>query len=151
MRCRTAGRCVSGSARPTAANPRPGVALPDWQKRARRAPAPPDELRLLAPFDPVVRDRKRLTRLFGFDYRFEAFTPAAKRKYGYYVMPILEGDRFVGRFDPRRDSARSALVVDAVWWEPGVRPTRARKRAFEDALEKLAARIGAGKVEIASS
>ena len=128
--------------------PKPGVALPDWRKRARRATAFSSELRLLAPFDPVVRDRKRLARLFAFDYRFEAFTPAAKRKYGYYVMPILEGDRFVGRFDPRRDGARKALVVDAVWWEPGVRPTRARRRAFEAALEKLAARIGAKSVEL---
>ena len=136
VRCRTAARCALRLGSADGAKPRPGVALPDWQKQARRAPrACPAELRLLAPFDPIIRDRKRLTRLFAFDYRFEAFTPAAKRRYGYYVMPILEGDRFVGRFDPRRDSARKALVVDAIWWEPGVRPTRARKRAFGDALQ----------------
>lgn len=128
--------------------PKPGVALPDWQRRARRAPEPPPALRLLAPFDPIVRDRKRLARLFGFDYRFEAFTPAAKRRYGYYVMPILERDRLVGRFDPRRDSARKALVVDGVWWEPGVKPTPARRRALEAALAKLAARVGAETVEL---
>src|SRR5262245_29270838 len=131
------------------AKPKPGVALPDWERRARRAPAPPAELRLLAPFDPILRDRARLERMFAFDYRFEAFTPAAKRKYGYYVMPILERDRLVGRFDPRRDSARKALVVGGVWWERGVKPTRARRRALEDALEKLAERIGAKTVEIA--
>jgi hypothetical protein len=130
------------------AKPRPGLALPDWESRARRAPEPPADLRLLAPFDPVLRDRSRLERLFGFDYRFEAFTPAAKRRYGYYVLPILEGDRFVGRLDPRRDRERDALVVDGVWWEPGVRPTAARKRALARALEKLAARIGATTVEI---
>jgi len=128
--------------------PKPGVARPDWARRARRAPEPPAGLRLLAPFDPIVRDRKRLARLFAFDYRFEAFTPAAKRKYGYYVMPILEGDRFVGRLDPRLDRARKALVVEGVWWEPGVKPSRARGRAFEAALEKLAARIGAEGVEL---
>jgi uncharacterized protein YcaQ len=129
------------------AKPRPGFALPDWKARAKGAPAPRPELRLLAPFDPVLRDRRRLERLFAFDYRFEAFTPAAKRRYGYYVLPILERDRFVGRLDPRHDRARAALVVDGVWWEPGVRPTRARKRALERALEKLATRIGATSVE----
>jgi hypothetical protein len=128
--------------------PRPGIALPDWEIRARRAPAPPDDLRLLAPFDPVLRDRERLTRLFAFDYRFEAFTPALKRRYGYYVLPILERDRFVGRLDPRHDRERGALVVDGVWWEPKVRATAARRRALTRALEKLAARIGASSVEI---
>ncbi|MFI5316024.1 MAG: winged helix-turn-helix domain-containing protein [Myxococcota bacterium] len=132
------------------AKPRPGVALPDWAARVRRAPEPPADLRLLAPFDPVLHDRKRLTRLFDFDYRFEAFTPARKRRYGYYVLPILEGDRFVGRLDPRRDRKRSALVVDAVWWEPRVRPTAARRRALARALEKLAARIGANSVEVSA-
>jgi uncharacterized protein len=126
-----------------------GFAPPDWEARVRRAPELRRELRLLAPFDPIVRDRKRLTRLFGFDYRFEAFTPAAKRRYGYYVMPILEGDRLVGRLDPRHDRERSALVVERVWWERGVRPSPARRRALARALEKLAARIGAESVELA--
>jgi uncharacterized protein YcaQ len=129
---------------------RPGLALPDWDSRVHRAPALPDELRLLAPFDPVLRDRDRLTRLFDFDYRFEAFTPARKRRYGYYVLPILERDRFVGRLDPRHDRARETLVVDGVWWEPHVRPTAARKRALGRALEKLAARIGAKSLELSS-
>jgi uncharacterized protein YcaQ len=132
------------------AEPRPGFALPDWKARAKRAPEPSSELRLLAPFDPVLRDRKRLERLFAFDYRFEAFTPAAKRRYGYYVLPILERDRFVGRLDPRHDRSRAALVVDGVWWEHGVRPTTTRKRALDRALEKLASRIGATCVEINS-
>jgi len=128
--------------------PRAGFALPDWEQRLRRAPAVPDRTRLLSPFDPVVRDRKRVERLFGFDYRFEAFVPAAKRRYGYYVMPILEADRFVGRLDPRHDRERGALVVEKLFWEPGVRPTRARLRALELALEGLAARIGAREVEL---
>jgi uncharacterized protein YcaQ len=129
------------------AAPRPGVALADWKSRVRRAPGPSAELRLLAPFDPVLRDRRRLERLFAFDYRFEAFTPAAKRRYGYYVLPILERDRLVGRLDPRHDRARGALVVEGLWWEPGIRPTAARRRALTRALEKLAARIGATSVE----
>jgi uncharacterized protein len=128
--------------------PRSGLAPHDWQARVRRAPDPRPEIRLLAPFDPIVRDRARLTRLFGFDYRFEAFTPAAKRRYGYYVMPILEGERLVGRLDPRHDRERSVLVADRVWWERGVRATVARRRALGRALEKLAGRIGAESVEL---
>jgi hypothetical protein len=124
-----------------------GVAPHDWEKRVRRAPDLRPELRLLAPFDPIVRDRRRLTRLFAFDYRFEAFTPAAKRRYGYYVMPILEGERLVGRLDPKHDRERDVLVVRRVWWERGVKATPARRRALERALEKLAARIGAASVE----
>ena len=134
-----------GAANGTA--PRAGLARPDWESRVRRAPEPRPELRLLAPFDPVLRDRRRLERLFAFDYRFEAFTPAAKRRYGYYVLPILERDRFVGRLDPRHDRARETLVVEGLWWEKGVRATAARKRALTRALEKLALRIGASSIE----
>jgi len=133
------------------AKPKPGVALPDWRARARRAREPLPELRLLAPFDPLVRDRRRLQRVFGFEYMFEAYTPAPKRKYGYYVMPILERDRLIGRLDPRRDRERESLVVEGLWWEPGVKPTAARKQALVTALEKLAARIGAKTVEFGSA
>ena len=81
--------------------PRAAWAVPDWESRAAALPQAPPSIRLLAPFDPILRDRKRTQRLFGFDYRFEAFVPEAQRKHGYYVMPILEGDRLVGRFDPK--------------------------------------------------
>src|SRR5262249_40931846 len=76
-------------------------ALANFAERLRALPAAPEGTRLLAPFDPVIRDRARLFRRFGFDYRFEAFTPPAKRRYGYYVLPILEGERLVGRLDPK--------------------------------------------------
>jgi hypothetical protein len=128
--------------------PREALATLDWEQRLRRAPAAPDRTRLLSPFDPVLRDRKRLQRLFAFDYRFEAFVPAAKRKFGYYVLPILEGERFVGRLDPRHDRERGVLVVEKLFWEPGVRPTRARRRALNTALAGLAERIGATSVEL---
>jgi uncharacterized protein YcaQ len=128
--------------------PRQGVALADHRRRLSRVAPPPDELRLLAPFDPLIRDRKRLLRLFGFDYRFEAFTPAEARVHGYYVMPLLERDRLVGRLDPRHDRDRAALVVEGLWWEPGVKPTRARLRALDVALEELAERIGATSIEM---
>jgi uncharacterized protein YcaQ len=103
-------------------------------------------LRLLSPFDPVIRDRARCLRLFGFDYRFEAFTPGPRRKHGYYVLPILEGDRLVGRLDPRLDRAASALHIHQVWWEPGIKPTAKRRRALDAALRCYAAFNGADHV-----
>ena len=145
----SAGRAVSVSVHGSnGAVPRGAFALPDWEERLRRAKPTPERTRLLSPFDPLLRDRKRLERLFGFDYRFEAFVPAAKRRYGYYVLPILERERFVGRLDPRHDRERSVLVVEKLHWEPGVRPTRARLRALDDALAGLASRIGASSVEL---
>lgn len=127
---------------------RAAYALPDWERRLARAPAPPGGLRLVSPFDPVVRDRQRLERRFGFDYRFEAFVPPAQRVWGYYVLPILEGDRFVGRLDPKLHRDRQTLEVRSLHWEPGVRPTAARRRALDDALGVLARRVGATTIDL---
>lgn len=118
-----------------------GFAVP-----GRVPPVPPAGLRILNPFDPVVRDRDRLERLFGFRYRFEAYTPAAKRVHGYYVLPILEGERFTGRLDAKFDREAGVLRVNGIWWEPGVERTRRRRAGLEDALGKLAERIGAAGV-----
>ena len=110
----------------------------DWEARLHRLPEPPPGIRLLSPFDPVIRDRSRCLKRFGFDYRFEAFTPGPKRAYGYYVLPILEGDRLIGRLDPKLHRDRGLLEVKGLWWEPGVRPTRARLRNLGAALDRLA-------------
>ncbi|WP_417516263.1 winged helix-turn-helix domain-containing protein [Minwuia sp.] len=97
----------------------------------------PARLRVLSPFDPVIRDRKRAMRLFGFDYRIEIFVPAAKRKYGYYVFPLLEGDRFVGRIDMKRTSPGGPLHVRKVWWEPGVRYSKGRIQRLAAELDRV--------------
>ena len=128
------------------ARPRAAVAVPDWAERARRLPDAPDRMRLLSPFDPAIRDRQRMERLFGFDYRFEAFVPAAKRRYGYFVLPVLEGDRLVARVDPRLDRGRGVLEVRGPWWERGVRATPARRAALRTAAERLATFMDAGRV-----
>ncbi len=125
-----------------------GYARPDWERRVNRLAPPPKRIRLLCPFDPILRDRTRAVRLFDYDYRFEAFTPAPKRKYGYYVLPILEGERLVGRLDPKLHRDRGELQVRGLWWEPGVRPTRTRMSALRSALGRLARLVGADRVSL---
>jgi len=115
----------------------------DWRQRLDAVPEAPDRIRLLAPFDPILWDRKRVQRLFGFDYAFEAFVPAAKRRWGYYVMPVLDGDTLVARVDPKLDRETGTLAIRKVWWEPGVRPTRARLQALDAAAHRLALALGA--------
>ncbi len=127
---------------------RAAYAAADWQERLARAPEPPSALRLLGPFDPVIRDRRRLQRRFGFEYSFEAFVPSKKRIWGYYVLPILEGDRFVGRLDPKLHRDEQRLEVKRLDWESGVRDTRKRRRDLEDALAVLADRVGAVRVDL---
>jgi uncharacterized protein YcaQ len=128
--------------------PRPGYALPGLSRRIASLPEAPAGVRLLAPFDPVVRDRARAKRLFDFDFRFEGFVPAAKRVHGYYVMPVLEGDRIVARADPKFDRASGTLKVLSLTWEPRVRVTRKRLAAFEEGVWKLAGWVGATRVEL---
>jgi len=127
------------------------VARPDVLAHVRRAQRKPmltevDRLRLLCPFDPVIRDRNRLKRLFDFDYRFEAFVPAAKRVYGYYVLPILEGNQMIGRVDLKTDRQADVLRVKGLWWEPKVKATRARKTMLKAELASLAAFVGVSTV-----
>ncbi len=76
----------------------------------------------LAPLDPLAWDRDLLLRLWGFDYRWEVYVPAAKRRWGYYVLPLLYGDRFVGRIEPRIDRRTGTLRVLGLWWEDGFEP-----------------------------
>jgi uncharacterized protein YcaQ len=92
----------------------------------------------LSPFDRLVHDRDRAHTLFGFFYRLEMYVPKAKRQYGYYVLPILRGDRIVGRIDVERDRATSELRVNGVWWEDG-----AKAVDLGPPLKRLARFVGA--------
>ena len=88
--------------------PRPGDAAPGCS--------------FIAPLDPLMWDRAALAPLYGFDYRWEVYTPAAKRRWGYYVLPILFGDRLVGRIEPRIDRAAKSVRILGLAWEPGFDP-----------------------------
>lgn len=100
-------------------------------------PEPTGRLRILSPFDPALRDRKRAERLFDFCYRIEIFVPEARRQYGYYVFPILEGDRLVGRIDVKADRDRDRLHVTALWPERGVKFGSGRTAKLDTALERI--------------
>jgi uncharacterized protein YcaQ len=95
---------------------------------------------LLSPFDPLIRDRERASALWDFDYSLEIYVPKAKRRYGYFVMPVLDGDELVGRIDPLFDRTTGRLVVNAVHPEPG------RTLRLDELLERLAAFLGAKEV-----
>lgn len=114
----------------------------DIESRLSNAPAPTKRLRILNPFDPAIRDRKRLHRLFGFEYTVEMFVPAAKRKWGYYVYPILEGDRFVGRIEVKADRKAGTLNVVNLWHEPKVKWTSSRTDKLNAELDRMARFIG---------
>ena len=97
------------------------------------APAePPPSVAFLSPFDPVIWDRGLLGSLFEFDYVWDLFFPPAKRRFGWYVLPILFRDRFVGRIEPRIDRDERRVEVLGVWWEDGFLPRQAE--GFVDAM-----------------
>jgi uncharacterized protein YcaQ len=126
--------------------PRPAYARPDIRERLAETPAPPGGIRVLSPFDPAIRDRARAERLFGFRYRIEVFVPEAKRTYGYYVFPLLEGDRLIGRIDMARAKDDGALSVSGLWLEPRLGLTRAREDRLAGQLDRLARFVGAESV-----
>lgn len=103
--------------------------------QTRALPEPSNRVRLLSPFDPALRDRARAQRLFGFHYRIEIFVPEDQRKFGYYVFPVLQGDRLIGRLDAKRDGR--VLAVRAFWSEPGVRMGKARTAGLAAELERV--------------
>jgi len=108
--------------------------------------APTARLRVLSPFDPALRDRKRAERLFGFRYRIEMFVPAPKRVYGYYVFPILQGDSIIARVDMKAHRDRDTLVVRALWPEPGSRWGKGKQAAFEAELARIIRLAGVSQI-----
>jgi len=110
----------------------------DWQPRTT----------LLSPFDNLICDRKRTETLFGFQFRIEIYVPKEKRLYGYYVLPILHGDRLIGRVDPVFDRKRRRLTVNAVYAEPDAPATSAAAKAVAGAIEELGRFLGAREIAL---
>lgn len=102
---------------------------------------------LLSPFDNLTINRERTERLFGFNYRMEIYVPKPKRQYGYYVLPILHGDRFIGRLDPAMDRERGRLIVNAVYAEQDGPTDGTTARAVNEAVGSLAEFLGASAVD----
>ena len=104
-----------------------GWKRPAWLHHSVTVPRAIDAATLLTPFDPVVWFRPRAERVFDFDYRIEIYTPAPQRRYGYYSLPVVIGDRVAGRVDLKADRTASVLRVQSAWWEPD-RPADAPER-----------------------
>lgn len=126
--------------------PRPSFAFSDFAATLDDYPDLPARLRVLSPFDPALRDRDRTERLFGFFYRIEIFVPEPKREYGYYVFPLLEGDRLIGRLDMKADRKAGTLDVKRLWLEPGVKHSTGRMEKLEAELERIARFTGVERV-----
>ena len=95
-------------------------------------------LEFLAPLDPMLWDRKLIEAVWGYRYSWEIYTPVVKRKYGYYVLPVLWGDRLIGRIEPKADRKAKTLTVQNVWLEPGVRRTKKLSGQIDRAVQRLA-------------
>ena len=106
------------------------------------------QVTLMAPLEPLVWDRRLLRDLFGFDYTWEIYVPEAKRRHGYYVLPLLFGDRLVGRIEPRYERKDRALRMLGIWFEKGFEPmtTPGFVDALNEAVSAYAAFVGARTV-----
>jgi uncharacterized protein len=132
----------------------PAFVHPDHREAAEEAAAgglKPVLTTVLSPFDPLVWDRARGRELFGFDYRLECYTPAPKRVYGYYVLPVLHRGALVGRLDAKAHRKEGVFEVKAFYLEPGVRPTKTLLAEVAKALREAAAWHGTPAVAVRRS
>ena len=93
---------------------------------------------VLSPFDPVVWDRKRAEQLFDFSYRLECYTPAPKRQYGYFVLPLLHRGQLVGRMDAKMHRQTGILEVISLWLQEGIKPTTTLQKGLRQAITDFA-------------
>ena len=106
---------------------------------------------IIAPLDNLLWDRDLVEALFGFKYRWEVYKPVADREYGYYVLPVLYGDRFVARFEPGRDKKSQALVIKNWWWEADVERTGEMYNSLKDCFQRFMGYLGMDKISVQKS
>ena len=122
-----------------------GWTEPAYMHPQARLPRSVDALTVLSPFDPIVWNRDRASRLWDFDYRIEIYVPASMRVYGYYVLPVLDGERLAARLDLKTDRKSGALSVLGAYAEPNVdKPGLAQR--LRPHLQDLARFVGVDKV-----
>ena len=105
---------------------------------------------ILAPLDNLLWDRRFVEELFDFYYRWEVYKPVAERRYGYYVLPILYGDRFVARFEPGRDKESGALTIKQWWWESKVTPSKRMQSELIHCFRRFLSYLGTDDLRVES-
>lgn len=103
--------------------------------------------KFLAPLDNMLWDRDMITKVFDFDYRWEVYTPVVKRKYGYYVLPVIYGNEFIGRFEPEKINAKEPFTIKSWFWEPGVEITDEMLEALDVAISRFAEYLEISRLE----
>ncbi|MFN2201922.1 MAG: winged helix-turn-helix domain-containing protein [Caldilineaceae bacterium] len=106
---------------------------------------------ILAPLDNLLWDRRFVEELFGFSYKWEVYTPVRERQFGYYVLPVLYGDRFVARFEPVRDRKRSVLTIENWWWEENARPSTQMKTELGRTIRRFMRFLDVQSLEVNES
>ena len=104
------------------------------------------EVRFLAPLDNLSWDRKMIRYIFDFDYSWEVYTPVAKRKFGYYVLPVLYGNQFIGRFEPKQYRGEEELRLENWWWEDGIKINDRLIEKLEEGMNRFCNYLGAQQV-----
>jgi uncharacterized protein YcaQ len=118
--------------------------------RALQSNAPSPRAVILAPLDNLLWDRRLVKELFDFSYVWEVYKPVEQRKYGYYVLPILYGDRFIARFEPGRDKKSGALVIKKWWWESGLALSKRMQSDLRDGFKRFLGYLGTDELKIES-
>ena len=111
----------------------------------------PPAAAFIGPLDNLIWDRDLIRWLFDFDYTWEVYKPAAQRKYGHYVLPVLYGDRFIARVEPIFDRKARVLTIVNWWWEAGVAPDEAMVAALAECLAAFGRYLGAGEVRLGAA
>jgi hypothetical protein len=115
---------------------------------ALSALTPSPRAAILAPLDNLLWDRRFIEELFDFSYVWEVYKPAAERRYGYYVLPVLYGDRFVARFEPTFDQETGVLSIKGWWWEPDIQPDVTMQAALTECVRNFMRYVGTSALRI---